>query len=69
MLFVKNLPVWERVLRAAFGLALAAYGLLGPHAAALGYAIAGAGAVALLTGFIGFCPMCALVGRRLERKP
>jgi hypothetical protein len=30
-----------------------------------GYLIAGAGAVAILTGFFGFCPMCAMVGRKL----
>ena len=30
-----------------------------------GYLIAGTGAVAILTGFFGFCPMCAMVGRRL----
>lgn len=71
MFFAKNLPLWERVLRSLLGLALVAYGLLGPLAGALGgYAIAGAGVVAALTGFVGFCPMCALVGRRLDnRKP
>jgi hypothetical protein len=30
-----------------------------------GYLIAGTGAVAILTGFFGFCPMCAMVGRKL----
>ena len=27
--------------------------------------IAGTGAIAILTGFVGFCPMCAVVGRKL----
>jgi hypothetical protein len=30
-----------------------------------GYLIAGTGVVATLTGFFGFCPMCAMVGRKL----
>jgi hypothetical protein len=30
-----------------------------------GYLIAGTGAVALLSGFFGFCLMCAMVGRKL----
>ena len=48
-----------------------AYGLLGmPWLLSMlgttaGYLIAGTGAVAILTGFFGFCPMCAMVGRRL----
>jgi len=33
----------------------------------IGYAIAGIGVVTLLTGFVGFCPMCAMVGRQLPR--
>jgi hypothetical protein len=31
----------------------------------IGYLIAAAGVVTLLTGFFGFCPMCAMVGHRL----
>jgi hypothetical protein len=40
-------------------------GLPGTPGAMAGCLIAGAGAVAILTGFFGFCPMCAMVGRRL----
>jgi Protein of unknown function (DUF2892) len=42
-----------------------AYGLLSMPGTTAGYLIAGTGAVAFLTGFFGFCPMCARVGRRL----
>jgi len=42
-----------------------AYGLSGFSGMPLGYVIAGAGATAIMTGFFGFCPMCAMVGRRL----
>jgi hypothetical protein len=42
-----------------------AYGLLGMPGTMAGYLIAGTGAIAIATGFLGFCPMCAMVGRRL----
>ncbi len=65
MFYRKNLPGWERALRAIAGIALIAWGLLAFPAAPLGYAIAAGGATAILTGFFGFCPMCAMVGRKL----
>jgi len=71
MFYRKNLPGWERVMRLVGGIVMIAYGLFGmpglpgmPGAMA-GYLIAGTGAVAILTGFFGFCPMCAMVGRKL----
>jgi hypothetical protein len=71
MFYRKNLPGWERVMRTIGGVVMVAYGLLGmPRLLSMpgtmaGYLIAGTGAVAVLTGFFGFCPMCAMVGRRL----
>ena len=72
MFYRKNLPGWERVMRTIGGVVMVAYGLLGMPGSACsmpgtmaGYLIAGTGAVAVLTGFFGFCPMCAMVGRRL----
>ena len=71
MFYRKNLPGWERVMRSVGGVVMIAYGLFGmpglpgtPGTMA-GYLITGTGAVAILTGFFGFCPMCAMVGRRL----
>lgn len=63
-LYIKNVPPWERVLRIAAALATAAsaFALLGAPwswvtaAAAMGFGV---------TGLVGFCPMCAMVGRRL----
>ena len=40
-------------------------GVVGFPAAPLGYLIAASGAVAIFTGFFGFCPTCAMVGRKL----
>lgn len=64
MFYRKNLPGWERAMRVILGAVMIGFGLAG-LAAPLGYLIAAAGAIAILTGFFGFCPMCAMVGRRL----
>jgi Protein of unknown function (DUF2892) len=71
MFYRRNLPGWERAMRTVGGVVMIAYGLFGmpglpfmPGTMA-GYLIAGTGAVAILTGFFGFCPMCAMVGRKL----
>ncbi|KRR08407.1 hypothetical protein CQ12_20600 [Bradyrhizobium jicamae] len=65
MFYRKNLPGWERAMRAIGGVAMIAYGLFGMPGTTGGYLVAGAGAVAIATRFFGFCPMCAMVGRRL----
>jgi Protein of unknown function (DUF2892) len=62
---VRNLPGWERAMRVIAGGAAIAYGLIALSAMPAGYIVAGVGAVAILTGFFGFCPMCAMVDRRL----
>jgi len=67
MFYRKNLPGWERAVRVMMGAAMIAGGLLAFKGGAIGYVIAAAGAMAALTGFIGFCPMCAMAGRRLGR--
>ena len=45
-----------------------ACGLFGFNGLAIGYLIAAVGVFTLLTGFVGFCPMCAMAGRRLGTK-
>ena len=68
MLFHKNLPVWERPLRSVAGLLMIALGLLAPGLAGtlIGYIMAAGGVMAILTGFVGYCPACAAAGRRLK---
>ena len=65
MLYLKtNLPRWERAIRVAMGIVIAvmAYQFA---ATALGSWIGiGMGIMFAVTGFVGFCPMCAMVGRR-----
>jgi hypothetical protein len=68
MLYIKNLPIWERILRASMSIGLVAYGMLELNGLTVGYIVMGMGAMMLITGFLGFCPLCAMVGRKLERK-
>lgn len=68
MWYQKNLPGWERGLRVAAGLAMAVCGLWGLQGMALGWLLAASGAFVGLTGFVGFCPACAMAGRRLDRQ-
>lgn len=65
MFFIKrNLPVWERLLRIAAG-TLVAWLLLNGVLVGIGYwAGIGTAATLLLTAFVGFCPACAMIGRR-----
>lgn len=66
MFHLKNLPTWERIARATMGFAIAAGGLTLMPETTAGYALAATGAMTALSGFAGFCPMCAMVGRKLE---
>jgi hypothetical protein len=64
MYFKTNLPGWERAIRIAMGIMVAGLAYLyapSPMTTWIGVAM---GAMLAGTGFIGFCPMCAMVGRR-----
>jgi hypothetical protein len=67
MFYVKNVPTWERIVRVIAGLAaiVAGYSLVGGM---WGTLIAASAAGIVGSGLFGFCPMCAMVGRRLEQK-
>ena len=67
MFYRKNLPGWERLVRIVAGVAMLACGLIGLSGLPVGFMIAGVGAITILTGFIGFCPACAMAGRRLSQ--
>jgi len=67
MLYRKNVPNWERALRIALSLGAFVMGLIiwgKPGALAL----TAGGIGLLLTGFFGFCPACALVGRKIKSR-
>ncbi len=67
MFFQKNLPVWERVIRVCMGVLAALLGWWAAPDPVFAWLAYGTAAVLAMTGFIGFCPMCALAGRRLKR--
>ena len=67
MIYVKNLPWWERSLRIGAGTVAAAYALLSVGGV-MGWVILAGGVGTALTGIFGFCPACALAGRRLEKR-
>ncbi len=68
MLYRKNIYAWEQWSRVIVGAAAAIGGLL-----LLGWpwnlVVAASGIGLAVTGLFGWCPACAMVGRRLERKP
>jgi len=67
MLYVKNLPTWERIARVigAMAMALCAWHFRsGPGGVIFGLSAA----ITVVTGVVGFCPMCALAGRRLDAR-
>lgn len=64
MFFKKNLPLWERTARFVVAIAMVAYGLFEFQGLLLGYVIAGAGVFTAFTALFGFCPACAMVGRK-----
>lgn len=67
MFYVKNIPGWERAIRGSMGVALIIGGLMLFGFTLMGWVVAGSGIMAALTGFSGFCPMCALAGRKLDK--
>lgn len=69
MFYPKNVPNVERLLRIIGGIvliigALAAQATVGTVGLMLAI---GSAAFIMLTGFIGWCPACALVGRKIRK--
>jgi hypothetical protein len=67
MYFKTNLPGWERAIRVAMGVMVAGLAYLYAPNLTMAWIGVAMGAMLAGTGFIGFCPMCALVGRRSIR--
>jgi len=66
MFYVKNVPTWERVLRVIVGLAVVAWGVLA-LGGLWGTVVALSAAGIVMSGLFGFCPACAMVGRKLHK--
>ena len=69
MLYLKrNLPMWERGGRLALAAILVAVALSGWPSAGLAWLAWATAATLGLSAAIGFCPACALAGRRPVRE-
>ncbi|GHO42177.1 YgaP family membrane protein [Ktedonospora formicarum] len=75
MFYVKNVPLFERILRVVLGIGLTASALFvflqpahGTVSGWLALALLASALFVAATGFIGWCPACALVGRKLKSK-
>jgi hypothetical protein len=66
MFYRKNIYSWEQALRIAGGLALVIVPALTMQGGTWSYYLMAAGAGIGLTGILGFCPMCAMAGRRIS---
>ena len=66
MLYRKNIRGWEQVTRLLAGVTMLACGLIGLAGNPVGYLVAGVGVATGLTGLFGYCPACAVAGRKLE---
>jgi len=64
VIYRKNLYSWEQLARVAAGLVMALGAIWTLPGALLGYALIAAGIGLALTGLFGFCPACAMIGRR-----
>jgi len=64
MYFKTNLPGGERAIRIAMGIMVAGLAYLYAPSSMMAWVGIGMGVMFAGTGFIGFCPMCAMVGRR-----
>lgn len=65
MIFKRNVPGWERSLRAACGIILLVAAAMMPLAGWPLWAVLAGSAGLLVSALAGFCPACALAGRRL----
>lgn len=71
MLYPKNVPNWEHILRiisgAVFvGIAILGQASFGASAPLVTGVLLFSAAFVIITGFIGWCPACALVGRKVK---
>jgi hypothetical protein len=65
-MFTANVPMLERAIRALAGAAIIGYALLGAPSPSIALIVVGS--CVALTGLIGFCPACAIAGRKLRDK-
>ena len=67
MLYRKNVGSMEAWGRVLLGALIVAGSLMQLGTTPLGLALAASGVFTALTGLFGYCPACAMVGRKLPR--
>ena len=67
MFYRKNIYTWEQGLRIVTGLALVIVSALIMPGGLLSYSLIATGVGLGVTGIFGWCPMCALAGRRIAQ--
>jgi len=65
MFYVKNVPSGERAVRVVAGIVAAGAGLT-LLSGTTGWWVAAGAAGLVASGLFGFCPACAMVGRKLK---
>ena len=68
MFYSKNVPTWERIVRVVMGAIGLVYAVMNWGVSGLAVGLGVMGAMLAISGLVGFCPMCALVGRKLKSK-
>ena len=66
MFYIKNVPMAERILRAIIGIGLIGYVIFAHPTLLISTISLASAAFVIVTGFLGWCPMCALVGRKIK---
>jgi len=62
--FRHNLPGWERAMRVVAGILLIGLAIVFSASQSVMWGGLAVGVVLVGTGLVGFCPICAMVGRR-----
>ncbi|MFJ3055212.1 DUF2892 domain-containing protein [Herbaspirillum sp. NPDC087042] len=68
MFYMKNVPTGERILRVLIGVVALAVAALNWGGSVLAIGAGVVGVMLAMSGLVGFCPMCALVGRKLDKE-
>ena len=66
MFYIKNVPPFERVIRVLMGIGLLVAAVMWLGSNVRGWILGAMGMMAAISGLVGWCPMCAMVGRKLD---
>jgi hypothetical protein len=67
MFYAKNVPGWERIVRIILGVVVAVLSIMFLKGI-IGILVAVSAIGIVFSGLVGFCPACAMLGRRLDKQ-